>query len=116
GRQAPQARGRRRREPQVQRQPRDPAGAVRRQHRRRRGMGAGRSHRHRGARPAERRRRSGEGLMSWHDFASWVVGIWGSDPSVLQYLIRTVIYIALIMLPLIISVAFLSLAERSVIG
>ena len=54
--------------------------------------------------------------MSWHDFTGWVVGIWGTDPSVLQYLIRTVIYIALIMLPLIISVAFLTLAERRVIG
>ena len=54
--------------------------------------------------------------MSWHDFTGWVVGIWGSDPSVLQYLIRTVIYIALIMIPLILSVAFLTLAERRVIG
>ena len=54
--------------------------------------------------------------MSWHDFTGWVVGIWGSDPSVLQYLIRTVIYILLIMVPLIISVAFLTLAERRVIG
>jgi NADH-quinone oxidoreductase subunit H len=51
-----------------------------------------------------------------HAGIDWVWGIWGSDPSALQYVVRTVIYIIFIMAPLIVSVAFLTLAERRVIG
>ncbi len=51
-----------------------------------------------------------------HSVADWVMGMWGVAPSDLQFVVRTVIYIALIMIPLIISVAFLTLAERRVIG
>jgi NADH-quinone oxidoreductase subunit H len=46
----------------------------------------------------------------------WIAGMWGTEPSALQFVVRTVIYIACIMIPLIISVAFLTLAERRVIG
>ena len=51
-----------------------------------------------------------------HEAWGWVTGMWGTSPSDLQFFVRTLIYIACIMLPLIISVAFLTLAERRVIG
>jgi len=51
-----------------------------------------------------------------HAAWDWVTGMWGTEPSALQFVVRTVIYIACIMIPLIISVAFLTLAERRVIG
>ncbi len=51
-----------------------------------------------------------------HQVWDWIVGIWGANPSDLQTFIRIVVYIVLIMVPLILSVAFLTLAERRVIG
>ena len=51
-----------------------------------------------------------------HAIWGWIVGIWGANPTDLQTLVRIVVYIVLIMIPLIISVAFLTLAERRVIG
>ena len=51
-----------------------------------------------------------------HSIVDWVTGMWGVAPSDLQFVVRTLIYIVLIMIPLILSVAFLTLAERRVIG
>ncbi|HSN17142.1 MAG TPA: NADH-quinone oxidoreductase subunit NuoH [Gammaproteobacteria bacterium] len=51
-----------------------------------------------------------------HSALTWFFGIWGPNPSDLQWLLRIVSYIVCIMVPLIISVAMLTLAERRVIG
>jgi NADH-quinone oxidoreductase subunit H len=51
-------------------------------------------------------------LAFWHD----IVTFWGGLPMAWQLVLRSVLYILCIMVPLIVSVAMLTLAERRVIG
>src|SRR5690242_13598717 len=52
----------------------------------------------------------------WHSFTAWSGAHWDALPFGWQLVIRSVLGIVAIMIPLILSVAYLTLAERRVIG